>query len=147
MDCIAKSDCVCYSVTTSILKSMLGNNFRSLLYLNFIKSSFNRSQIFGKFNVHLLDKVKDLFRSINLKKDECAYKKGYIKSKKIVVVIDGNLINSITNDIVANRGDILFEDENNVLCVFRSDDTSAYLRDFDKIITQGKDLYDNKPIR
>ena len=111
LDCIAKSDCVCYSVTTSILKSMLGNNFRSLLYLNFIKSSFNRSQIFGKFNVHLLDKVKDLFRSINLKKDECAYKKGYIKSKKIVVVIDGNLINSITNDIVANRGDILFEKE------------------------------------
>ncbi len=43
--------------------------------------------------------------------------------------------------------DILFEDENNVLCVSRSDDTSAYLRDFDKIITQGKDLYDNKPIR
>ncbi len=43
--------------------------------------------------------------------------------------------------------DILFEDENNVLCVSRSDDTAAYLRDFDKIITQGKDLYDNKPIR
>lgn len=43
--------------------------------------------------------------------------------------------------------DILFEDENNVLCVSRSDDMAAYLRDFDKIITQGKDLYDNKPIR
>lgn len=43
--------------------------------------------------------------------------------------------------------DILFEDENNVLCVSRSDDATAYLRDFDKIITQGKDLYDNKPIR
>lgn len=43
--------------------------------------------------------------------------------------------------------DILFEDENNVLCVSRSDDTATYLRDFDKIITQGKDLYDNKPIR
>ena len=40
---------------------MLGNNFRSLLYLNFIKSSFNRSKIFKKFNVHLLDKVKDLY--------------------------------------------------------------------------------------
>lgn len=43
--------------------------------------------------------------------------------------------------------DILFEDENNVLCVSRSDDAAAYLRDFDKIIIQGKDLYDNKPIR
>ncbi len=35
----------------------------------------------------------------------------YIKSNKIVVVINGNLINGITNDIVANRGDILFESE------------------------------------
>ncbi len=43
--------------------------------------------------------------------------------------------------------DILFEDENNVLCSSSSDDASAYLRDFDKIIVQGKDLYDNKPIR
>lgn len=43
--------------------------------------------------------------------------------------------------------DILFEDENNVLCSSSSDDASTYLRDFDKIIVQGKDLYDNKPIR
>lgn len=43
--------------------------------------------------------------------------------------------------------DILFEDENNVLCSSHSDDASIYLRDFDKIIVQGKDLYDNKPIR
>ncbi len=35
----------------------------------------------------------------------------YIKSNKIVVVINGNLINGITNDIVVNRGDILFESE------------------------------------
>ena len=111
LDCIAKTDCVCYSVTTSILKSMLGNNFRSLLYLNFIKSSFNRSKIFGKFNVHLLDKARDLFRAINLKKNDVAYKKGYVKCNKIVVVIDGNLINRTTNEVVANRGDILFENE------------------------------------
>ena len=45
LDCIAKCDCVCYSVSTYILKCMLGYNFRSLLYLNFIKSSFNRSKI------------------------------------------------------------------------------------------------------
>ena len=43
--------------------------------------------------------------------------------------------------------DILFEDENSVLCSLHLDDTVNYLRDFDKIIVQGKDLYDNKPIR
>ena len=39
------------------------------------------------------------------------FKEGYIKSSKIVIIIDGNLIHGITNEIVANRGDILFEDE------------------------------------
>ena len=39
------------------------------------------------------------------------FKEGYIKSSKIVIIIDGNLIHGITNEIIANRGDILFEDE------------------------------------
>ena len=90
---------------------MLGKNFRTLLYLNFIKSSFTRSNIFHKFNVNLLDDAFHLFKPKNLSKNEIAFKEGYIKSSKIVIVIDGNLIHSITNEIVANRGDILFEDE------------------------------------
>ena len=52
-----------------------------------------------------------LFKPKNLTKNEIVYKEGYIKSSKIVIVIDGNLINSITKDIVANRGAILFENE------------------------------------
>ena len=111
LDCVAKTKCICYSVSSSTLETMLGKNFRNLLYLNFIKSSFTRSKIFNKFNVNLLDNVFQLFKPFNLTKNEIAYKEGYIKSSKIVVVIDGNLINNITNDIVANRGDVLFEDE------------------------------------
>ena len=61
LDCIAKCDCVWYSVSTSILKCMLGINFRSLLYLNLLKVLL----IEVKFNIHLLDKIKDLFRSIH----------------------------------------------------------------------------------
>ena len=111
LDCIAKTNCVCYSVSTSTLKSMLGDNFRNLLYLNFIKSAFNKSKIFSRFNVQLLDKVFHLFKHINLKSDDIAYKENYIKSSKIVIVIDGHLINNITKEIVANRGTILFQYE------------------------------------
>ena len=111
LDVIAKCDCVCYSVSISTLKSMLGENFRNSLYLNFIKSAFNKSKIFKKFNVQLLDKAFPLFKPVNLKNTDIAYKENYIKSSKIVIVIDGHLINSITKDIVANRGTILFQYE------------------------------------
>jgi len=111
LDCIAKCDCVCYSVSISTLKNMLGDNFRNLLYLNFIKSAFNKSKIFSRFNVQLLDKVFHLFKPINLKSNDIAYKENYLKSSKIVIVIDGHLINSITKEIVANRGTILFQYE------------------------------------
>ena len=125
LDCIAKTNCVCYSVSTSTLKSMLGDNFRNLLYLNFIKSAFNRSKIFSRFNVQLLDKVFHLFKPLNLKNTDIAYKENYLKSSKIVIVIDGHLINKITRDIVANRGTILFQYE-----LFQNSDETT---DFDII--------------
>ena len=52
-----------------------------------------------------------IYSDLFIKKNKYDYRKGYIKSNKIVVVINGNLINGITNDIFANRGDILFESE------------------------------------
>jgi CRP-like cAMP-binding protein len=45
LDCIAKTNCICYSVSSFTLETMLGKNFRTLLYLNFIKSYFTPSNI------------------------------------------------------------------------------------------------------
>ena len=111
LDVIAKTKCVCYSISKSTLKTMLGDDYRTLLYLNFVKSSFTKSKHFKTFNVKLLDKVLEIFQGINLNQNDIAFEKGYIKSSKLVVVIDGNLINAQTKEIVANRGDILFENE------------------------------------
>ena len=43
--------------------------------------------------------------------------------------------------------DVMFEDENNVICSNNFENDVSYLRTYDKIITRGKDLYDNKPVR
>ena len=45
LDYITKNNCICYSVFSSTLETMLGKNFRTLLYLNFIKSYFTPSNI------------------------------------------------------------------------------------------------------
>lgn len=54
----------------------------------------------------------------------------------------------VTNSISMNfrKIDVIYEDEEYVLSKQHTDD-SSYLQLYDSIIVQGKDLYDNKPIR
>ena len=111
MDVFAKTNCVCYSVSITTLKYIVGEKYRTLLYLNFIKNSIMNSKHFKRFNRYLIDHIFSLFEAVNLGKDGIAFKKGYTKSENIVIIIDGHLINGDTNEIVADRGSILFEDE------------------------------------
>jgi len=111
MDVITKTKCVCYSISISTLKSMLSDKYRSFLYLNFMKSAFKNSKLFNKLNGDLLNNIFNHFEAVNLGKDYVAFPIGHIKSSTMVIMIDGNLINSKTNEIVASRGDILFEKE------------------------------------
>ena len=111
MDVITKTKCICYSISISTLKSMLSDKYRSFLYLNFMKSAFKNSKLFNKLSGDLLNNIFNHFEAINLGKDYVAFPIGHIKSSTMVIMIDGNLINSKTNEIVASRGDIVFEKE------------------------------------
>ena len=111
MDVVAKTNCTCFSISIGTLKNMLGEMYRTYLYLGFIKSSFATSKLFTRFNSFLIDQIFSLFHSFNLDKNSVAFKEGYIKSSNIVIIIDGHLINSKTKDIIGKRGSILFEDE------------------------------------
>ena len=111
MDVIAKNNCVCYSISVSTLKNMIGDNFRTMIYLNMIKSSFATSKYFKRFNPYLIDQILGLFEAVNYGPNSIVFPKGYNKSENIVVIIDGHLVNADTQEIVANRGSILFENE------------------------------------
>ena len=111
MDVITKTKCICYSISISTLKSMLSDKYRSFLYLNFMKSAFKNSKLFNKLSGDLLNNIFNHFEAINLGKDYVSFPIGHIKSSTMVIMIDGNLINSKTNEIVASRGDIVFEKE------------------------------------
>lgn len=93
MDVIAKTKCICYALNIDTLKTMVGDEFRTVLYLNFVKSSLAHSKFFSRFNLKLLDSIFDHFKPINLAKNEIAYPIGHVVSSKFIVVIDGNLIN------------------------------------------------------
>ena len=112
VDVIAVSQVICYSISIGTFKVMLGDNFRQMLYLNFIKSAFHCSSYFNKFNNKLLEgKVFTLFTPINLQKNEVAFEKNFNVSDKIVVIIDGNLKYDNEDAVFAQRGNLLFEKE------------------------------------
>lgn len=95
MDVVAKTDCVCYSISIHTLSAMLTQNYRSCLLLSFMDKAFSHSKYFNKLNVRDLEHVFRFFQAHNLGKDNVAFPKGHIKSSKIVIIIDGNLINVI----------------------------------------------------
>ena len=111
MDVVAKTNCVCYSISKVTLQNMLGEKYITLLFLNFIKASFITSKYFKIFNTNLLKEVFHFFEAINLGPGSIAFEKGYVKSSHIVVIIDGHLIDKEKKEIVANRGALLFEEQ------------------------------------
>ena len=93
LDVIAKTFCICYSISISYLKSMLGEKYRSFLFLNFMKSAFQKSELFNQLNTYFLEEIFQYFEAVNLGNDNVAFPIKHNKSSKIVIIIDGNLIN------------------------------------------------------
>jgi hypothetical protein len=93
LDVIAKTSCIVYSISVDTLTNMVGEKYKEALYMNFIKIAFAQSEYFNKFNVKYLDEIFENICALNLPKNQLAYPEGHIKSSKLVIVIEGSLIN------------------------------------------------------
>ena len=93
LDVVAKTNCICYSISINTLKSMLGEKYRSFLYLNFMKTAFQNSKLLNNLNTYFIEYVFKFFEAVNLGSDNVAFPIKHNKSSNIVIVIDGNLIN------------------------------------------------------
>ena len=72
---------------------MLGDKYRSFLFLNFTKSAFKNSKKLNELNTYLVEEIFQYFEAVNLGTDNVAFPIKHNKSSKIVIIIDGNLIN------------------------------------------------------
>jgi len=108
LDIIAKTDCICYTISFDILKVVLGFSYKNALLTQMIKMSFSKSEFFNKINSNYIDKISHLFTMKNYNKNDIVYKKGTYLSDTLCVIIDGNLINS-NKEIIGKRGEILFD--------------------------------------
>ena len=64
MDVVAKTKCICFSISIGTLINMLGEKYRTYLYLGFIKSSFATSSLFQRFNSYLIEQIFELFKAV-----------------------------------------------------------------------------------
>lgn len=92
MNAISRTKCLCFSFSVTTLKNMLGENYRHLMLINFIKSAFYSSKLFHHLHLKMIDNVFHLFTLRILRNKEIAFPKGYVSSSKVVVLIDGTLI-------------------------------------------------------
>lgn len=95
LDVIARTSCICYSISVETLAQMVGEKYKEVLYMNFVKMSFSTSQNFNKFNLRLLENAFDCLIAHNFSIDQVAYYAGHVKSSKLIIIIEGNLINVV----------------------------------------------------
>jgi CRP-like cAMP-binding protein len=62
LNVVAKSNCIVYSLSTNNLISILGPEFRDVLYLSYIKMCLKKSKFFSKINSSLLENIYKIFR-------------------------------------------------------------------------------------
>ena len=109
LDVKAKTDCKIYSISSEFFKNQYGENFRQILYFNFITISFNNSKIFKKINSKIIAKSFQFFKFRSLKNNELVYPKGQKITEKLCVVLEGNIVDKKINKVEAKRYEILFE--------------------------------------
>ena len=109
LDVRAKTDCKIYSISSEFFKSQYGDNFKTVLYFNFITISFNNSKIFKKINSKIISKSFQYFKFRSLKNNEIVYQKGQKINQKLCVVLEGNIVDKKINKVEAKRYEILFE--------------------------------------
>jgi CRP-like cAMP-binding protein len=91
MDVIAKTVCMCFSISVETLKAIIGKDFRDVLYLNMIKSTMKASNLLNNFDSTLIEKTYPSFCIKNYQKNEVVLSKGTFMNEMIYIIIEGNL--------------------------------------------------------
>ena len=95
----------------SCLKSLYGDNYRSVLALSLIKSAFANNSNLKKLNLKFLDEIFNLISFKYYEKETEIIKSGEPKNALIVVPIEGELIESGSSKTICPRNNVLFGKE------------------------------------
>ena len=91
------------NIPINSLKTLYGDNYRSVLALSLIKSAFNNNAHLQKLNLKFLDEIFNLINFKYYEKETEVIKSGEPKNSFIVVTIEGELVESSTNKTICPR--------------------------------------------
>ncbi len=110
LDVISIGKTICYEFTKKAFTTALGDGYKEIilysLYLNNMTNSKFISELFTESQLNDLFKV---FKFKLYKNDEIVYSNNNQTNKKILIIIEGNLINNKNGEILATRGDVFGE--------------------------------------
>lgn len=98
LDVNAKTDCICYSISRDSLSIILGKDFRNIIFKNYVRESFSKSEYFKGISFDMIEKLYPFFKMKSFAKSDIIYKNGSKKYSKIIIVIEGNIID-VKNDL------------------------------------------------
>ena len=127
-DFIPQTKCVLFSVPVSFLYDLCGENYPLEICLTIIKSAFINVENFNKFNVKVLNDVFQFFQIDFYENSEILLKKNVNKKNEFIIIpIEGYLLNANNDEIICERGELLFGDfiynddnnfiENDIKCI------------------------------
>ena len=93
------------------LKSLYGDNYRSILALSMIKSAFSNNPNLKKLNLKFLDEIFNFISFKYYEKETEIIKQGEPKNALIVVPIEGELIEVSSSKSICPRNNVLFGKE------------------------------------
>ena len=110
MDVIAKTNCTIFSISTEFFQNQFEEDFIDQLYFTLLKIAFSRSSKFKSINTTNLNKIFKWFTIKTFRKNSVVIRKDTDISKKLCVILDGNIIDKGTNKIIGEAYNILFEE-------------------------------------
>ena len=110
VDIIAKTNCIIYTIPKEYFRNQFDDDFNDQLYYTLLKIAFSKSSNFKSINNNTLNKIFKYFNFKSFRKNSTVYRKQIDISKKLCVILHGNIIDKGTNKIIGETYDILFED-------------------------------------
>ena len=110
-EAVAKEKTHLLALPVFYLKSLYGDNYRSVLALSLIKSAFSNNSNLKKLNLKFLDEIFNLIAFRYYEKETEIIKSGEPKNSLIVVPIEGELIEVSTSKTICERNNVLFGKE------------------------------------
>ena len=111
MQAEAKEKTHLYSISVSNLEKIFGENFRTNYILSLIKIAFFKTENFKNINFDFLDEIMKFFKFRFYMKQTEILREGDPKSIKIIIPIEGELLDSANDKVICKKNTMLFDVE------------------------------------